>query len=46
MRIRKTILRYKIKQVIISGEFSIWIIPFIKIHREIKKLFQLFMEQN
>ena len=36
IRIRKTILKYKIKQVIISGEFSIWIIPFIKIHREIK----------
>ena len=35
-RIRKTILRYKIKQVIISGEFSIWIIPFIKIYRDIK----------
>ena len=36
IRIRKTILRYKIKHVIISGEFSIWIIPFIKIYREIK----------
>ena len=36
IRIRKTILRYKIKHVIISGEFSIWIIPFIKIYRFFK----------
>ena len=34
--IRRTILRYNIKHVIISGEFSIWVIPLIKINRFLK----------
>ena len=34
--IRRTILRYNIKHVIISGEFSIWVIPLIKIKRIVK----------
>ncbi len=34
--IRKTILKYNIKHVIISGEFSIWTIPLIKFYRDIK----------
>ena len=34
--IRKTILKYRITRVIISGEFSIWTIPLIKIHRNVK----------
>ena len=34
--IRRTILKYKIKQVIITGEFSIWVIPLIKISRSVK----------
>ena len=36
LRIRKTILRHNIKQVIISGEFSIWTIPFLKLYRGVK----------
>ena len=31
--IRRTILKYDIKHVIITGEFSIWVIPLIKINR-------------
>ena len=34
--IRRTILKYNIKHVIISGEFSIWTIPLIKIYKDIK----------
>ena len=36
IRIRKTILKYNIERVIISGEFSIWTIPFVKIYKGIK----------
>ncbi len=34
--IRRTILKYNIKHVIITGEFSIWVIPLIKISRSVK----------
>ncbi len=34
--IRKTILKYRIKRIIISGEFSIWTIPLVKISSSVK----------
>jgi len=34
--ITRTIFKYNIKHVIISGEFSIWVIPLIKIYRVLK----------
>ena len=34
--IRKTIIKNKITNVIISGKFSIWVIPFIKIYKNVK----------
>ena len=34
--IRSTIIKYNIKNVIVSGEFSIWTIPILKIYSDIK----------
>ena len=34
--IRRTILKYRITHVIISGEFSIWTIPLVKIYNNVK----------
>ncbi len=34
--IRRTILKYRIRHIIISGEFSIWTIPLIKIYSNVK----------
>ena len=34
--IRRSIIKYNIERVIISGEFSIWTIPFLKIFRDVK----------
>ena len=36
VRIRRTILKYKINHIIISGEFSIWTIPLVKIYNNVK----------
>ena len=43
--IRETIINYDIKQVIITGEFSIWVIPLIKIV-ELRKSLLLSTEQS
>ena len=34
--IRRTLIKNKITNVIISGRFSIWVIPFIKIYKNVK----------